>query len=98
MDAATGNDNNNAKRMRLIRGHDCLHATPAGCPTGQPPPPKCGPLPRERPDAKGPHGPQNQKGKKGAKIYAQRKASWKPVNGQIKGRPDGLRRFLLKGH
>jgi len=34
--------------------------------------------------------------KKGAKIYAQRKAIVEPVNGQIK-EARGLRRFLLRG-
>jgi hypothetical protein len=34
--------------------------------------------------------------KKGAKIYAQRKAIVEPVNGQIK-ECQGLRRFLLRG-
>jgi transposase len=63
-------------------------------PHGQPPPPKRGPLPRDA-DAKT-RMARKLRSKKGAAIYAKRKAIVEPVNGQIKeGR--GIRRFLLRG-
>ncbi|MFS6826625.1 IS1182 family transposase [Cyanobium sp. ATX-6F1] len=63
-------------------------------PHGQPPPPKRGPLARDA-DAKT-RMARKLRSKKGAKIYAQRKAIVEPVNGQIK-EARGLRRFLLRG-
>jgi transposase len=63
-------------------------------PHGQPPPPRRGPLPRHA-DTRT-RMARKIRSKKGAAIYAQRKAIAEPVNGQIKeGR--GFRRFLLRG-
>lgn len=75
------------------KGIDAYIAT-GRLPHGQPPPPKRGPLPRDA-DAKT-RMARKLRRKKGAKIYAQRKAIVEPVNGQIK-EARGLRRFLLRG-
>jgi hypothetical protein len=75
------------------QGIDAYIAT-GRLPHGQPPPPKRGPLPRDA-DAKT-RMARKLRLKKGAKIYAQRKAIVEPVNGQIK-EARGLRRFLLRG-
>jgi hypothetical protein len=63
-------------------------------PHGQPPTPKRGPLPKNA-DAKT-RMAGKLRSKKGANIYAQRKAIVEPVNGQIK-EVRGLRRLLLQG-
>ncbi len=63
-------------------------------PHGKPPPPKRGPLPSNA-DAKT-RMARKLRSKKGAEIYAKRKAIVEPVNGQIKG-ARGLRCFLLRG-
>ena len=75
------------------QGIDAYIAT-GRLPHGQPPPPKRGPLPKNA-DAKT-RMARKLRSKKGAKIYAQRKAIVEPVNGQIK-EARGLRRFLLRG-
>ncbi|MEB3306389.1 MAG: IS1182 family transposase [Cyanobacteriota bacterium] len=75
------------------QGIDAYIAT-GRLPHGQPPLPKRGPMPRDA-DART-RMARKLRSKKGAAIYAQRKAIVEPVNGQIKeGR--GLRRFLLRG-
>ncbi|MCT0204181.1 transposase [Synechococcus sp. CS-602] len=91
MDAGYWSDNN--ANACADQGIDAYIAT-GRLPHGQPPPPKCGPLPRNA-DAKA-RMARKIRSKKGAKIYAQRKAIVEPVNGQIK-EARGLRRFLLKG-
>ena len=75
------------------QGIDAYIAT-GRLPHGQPPPPKRGPLPKNA-DAKT-RMARKLRSKKGAKIYAKRKAIVEPVNGQIK-EARGLRRFLLRG-
>jgi transposase len=75
------------------QGIDAYIAT-GRLPHGQPPPPKRGPLPKNA-DAKT-RMARKLRSKKGAKIYAQRKAIVEPVNGQIK-EARGLRRLLLRG-
>jgi transposase len=75
------------------QGIDAYIAT-GRLPHGQPPPPKRGPLPKNA-DAKI-RMARKLRSKKGAKIYAQRKAIVEPVNGQIK-EARGLRRLLLRG-
>ena len=75
------------------QGIDAYIAT-GRLPHGQPLPPKRGPLPRDA-DAKT-RMARKLRSKKGAAIYAQRKAIVEPVNGQIK-EARGLRRFLLRG-
>ena len=75
------------------QGIDAYIAT-GRLPHGQPPPPKRGPLPKNA-DAKT-RMASKLRSKKGAKIYAKRKAIVEPVNGQIK-EARGLRRFLLRG-
>jgi transposase len=75
------------------QGIDAYIAT-GRLPHGQPPLPKRGPMPRDA--AARTRMARKLRSKKGAAIYAQRKAIVEPVNGQIKeGR--GLRRFLLRG-
>ena len=91
MDAGYWSENN-ADRCEDL-GIDAYIAT-GRLPHGQPPPPKRGPLPRDA-DAKT-RMARKLRLKKGAKIYAQRKAIVEPVNGQIK-EARGLRRFLLRG-
>jgi hypothetical protein len=75
------------------QGIDAYIAT-GRLPHGQRPPPKRGPLSREA-DAKT-RMARKLRSRKGAAIYAQRKAIVEPVNGQIK-EVRGLRRFLLRG-
>ena len=70
------------------------HIATGRLPHGQPPPPKCGPLPKDA-DAKT-RMARKLRSKNGSRIYAQRKAIVEPVNGQIK-EARGLRRFLLRG-
>lgn len=91
MDAGYWSENNANCCADL--GIDACIAT-GRLPHGQPPPPKRGPLPRDA-DAKT-RMARKLRRKKGAKIYAQRKAIVEPVNGQIK-EARGLRRFLLRG-
>ena len=59
-----------------------------------PPPARRGPMPKDA-DLKA-HMARKLRSKKGARIYAQRKAIVEPVNGQIK-EARGLRRFPLRG-
>jgi transposase len=61
---------------------------------GQPPPPICGPIPKDL-DAKGKMARKLRK-KEGREIYAKRKTIVEPVFGQTK-EARGLRRFLLRG-
>ena len=75
------------------QGIDAFIAT-GRLPHGQPLPPKRGPLPRYA-DTKS-RMARKLRSKKGAAIYAQRKAIVEPVDGQIK-EVRGLRRFLLRG-
>jgi transposase len=75
------------------QGIDAYIAT-GRLPHGQPPPPSRGPLPRNA-DART-RMARKIRSKKGARIYARRKAIVEPVNGQIK-EVRGLRRFLLRG-
>ena len=75
------------------QGIDAYIAT-GRLPHGQPPPPSRGPLPRNA-DART-RMARKIRSKKGARIYARRKAIVEPVNGQIK-ESRGLRRFLLRG-
>lgn len=75
------------------QGIDACIAT-GRLPHGHPLPAKRGPWPRDA-DAKIPMARQ-LRNKKGAVIYAQRKATVEPVNRQIK-EAKGLRRFLLRG-
>jgi transposase len=91
MDAGYWSENNANSCADL--GIDAYIAT-GRLPHGQPPPPKRGPLPRNA-DTKA-RMARKIRSKKGAKIYAQRKAIVEPVNGQIK-EARGLRRFLLRG-
>jgi transposase len=91
MDAGYWSENN--ANACADQGIDAYIAT-GRLPHGQPPPPKRGPLPRNA-DAKA-RMARKIRCKKGAKIYAQRKAIVEPVNGQIK-EARGLRRFLLRG-
>jgi transposase len=91
MDAGYWSENN--AKACADQGIDAYIAT-GRLPHGQPPLPKRGPLPRYA-DAKT-RMARKLRRKKGAKIYAQRKAIVEPVNGQIK-EARGLRRFLLRG-
>ena len=91
MDAGYWSENN--ANACADQGIDAYIAT-GRLPHGQPPPPKRGPLPRDA-DAKA-RMARKIRSKKGAKIYAQRKAIVEPVNGQIK-EVRGLRRLLLQG-
>jgi transposase len=75
------------------QGIDAYIAT-GRLPHGQPPPPRRGPMPKDA-DLKA-RMARKLRSKKGARIYAQRKAIVEPVNGQIK-EARGLRRFLLRG-
>jgi hypothetical protein len=84
---------NNAK-VCGDQGIDAYIAT-GRLPHGQPPPPKRGPLPRDA-DAKTRRA-RKLRSKKGAVIYAQRKAIMEPVNCQIKEARGCLRRLLLRG-
>jgi transposase len=91
MDAGYWSEDN--AKICADRGIDAYIAT-GRLPHGKPPPPKRGPLPSNA-DAKT-RMARKLRSKKGAEIYAQRKAIVEPVNGQIK-EARGLRCFLLRG-
>ncbi len=91
MDAGYWSEDNASHCEQL--GFEAFIAT-GRLPHGQPPQPKCGPIPKD-PDIKS-RIPRKLRSKKGRTIYAQGKAIVEPMNGLIK-EARGLRRFLLRG-